>query len=794
MTGRVTIEGKHLSLDGEIFRVRGATYGTFLPRPDGEPYPHRSQVKADFVAMAEAGLNVVRTYTVPPPDILEVAEEVGIRFIVGLHYDDWRAEPRVARGSHRRVLDRGRRAVERTMGLCAGNPWVLAVSVGNEVPGDIVRLYGIEGVQDVLEELAQEMHAADPSMLVTYSNYPTTEYLRLHGLDFLSFNVFLEEPPAFRAYLERLQTISSGLPLVITELGLAAQVHGQAAQAASLEWQLRATDEVGCAGACVFAWTDEWGVAGHAVDGWGFGLTEADRSPKQALDVVRGWTASALPDLRSSWPTISVIVCTYNEEARIGGCLESLLRIDYPQLEVIVCDDGSSDATTAVCRKFPFRVLQLPHRGLGAARNAGLTAASGEIVAFLDADAWCPPEWPYHLALSLEGDVVAGTGGPNLPAPDTGLVERAVAASPGGPAEVLVSDNRAEHVPGCNMAFKRDRLLAVGAFDPVFTTAGDDVDLCWRLLDEGNRIAFSHAAQVFHHRRDTVRGYLKQQRGYGRGERLLMKRHSHRFNRFGQARWGGVIYGGTGFLARLLRPLIYHGVMGLAAFQGRVPGRSGTVMAWVGAVLPLTFLASLIALPFAFFEPRVLPLLASLLMVPVAYGAAIALSYRPPSAEPHPLAIRSLVGFLHAAQPIARAWGRMTGSGGTPKPMSPRSWLGDRASWLVDLEHSLAASGCRVRKARPTDRFDLRIGAGPLLAGRLTTAVAWGWLPRHRFSIRPRPIVVGATVVGAALLSTDGWYGSAILGVLAAALGIEATRLRRRVRRSVRLTTQGAQP
>src|SRR5688500_18261772 len=169
MTGRVTTEGKHLSLDGEVFRVRGATYGTFLPRPDGVPYPHRSQVKADFVAMAEAGLNVVRTYTVPPPDTLEVAEEVGIRFIVGLHYDDWRAEPLVARGSHRRVLDRGRLAVERAMGLCAGNPWVLAISVGNEVPGDIVRLYGIEGVQDVFEELAQEIHAADPSMLVTYS-------------------------------------------------------------------------------------------------------------------------------------------------------------------------------------------------------------------------------------------------------------------------------------------------------------------------------------------------------------------------------------------------------------------------------------------------------------------------------------------------------------------------------------------------------------------------------------------------------------------------------------------------
>src|SRR5204863_231586 len=81
------------------------------------------------------------------------------------------------------------------------------------------------------------------------------------------------------------------------------------------------------------------------------------------------------------------------------------------------------------------------------ARNAGLEAATGEIVAYLDADAECHPEWPFHLVISLEGDSVAATGGPNPAPPGAPFAERAVAQAPGGPVHVLVADDRAEHVP-----------------------------------------------------------------------------------------------------------------------------------------------------------------------------------------------------------------------------------------------------------------------------------------------------------------------------------------------------------
>ena len=110
---------------------------------------------------------------------------------------------------------------------------------------------------------------------------------------------------------------------------------------------------------------------------------------------------------------------------------------------------------------------------------------------------------------------------------------------------MLITDDRAEHVPGCNMAFRKHELAAIGGLNPEYTAAGDDVDVCWKLLDRGREIAFAHAAQVRHHRRSTVMGYLRQQRGYGKAEKTLAGPHRHRFNRMGQARWAGVIYGGA---------------------------------------------------------------------------------------------------------------------------------------------------------------------------------------------------------------------------------------------------------
>ncbi len=137
----------------------------------------------------------------------------------------------------------------------------------------------------------------------------------------------------------------------------------------------------------------------------------------------------------------------------------------------------------------------------------------------------------------------AGVGGPNLAPSGDGMIAECVANSPGGPVHVLLSDVEAEHIPGCNMAFRKSALEAIRGFDPRFRTAGDDVDICWRLVERGGRIGFHAGAMVWHHRRNSVRTYWKQQRGYGRAEALLERKWPEKYNAPGHLSWAGRLYG-----------------------------------------------------------------------------------------------------------------------------------------------------------------------------------------------------------------------------------------------------------
>src|SRR5205823_2808508 len=217
------------------------------------------------------------------------------RVFVGIFYPDWRYMLGNTRSERRRIAREARLEVERQAARFAGNPTVMAVSVGNEVPADVVRWVKTPEISRVIAELAECVHEADPEMPVTYANYPTAEYLPLPSLDFLTFNVFLERQADLRSYLTRLHHLASDRPLVLGERGLDAG-SGEDQQAESLDWQLATAVERGVAGTCIFSWTDEWWVADQRVEGWQFGLTTADRSPRPALEVAKRWNRRGLPD------------------------------------------------------------------------------------------------------------------------------------------------------------------------------------------------------------------------------------------------------------------------------------------------------------------------------------------------------------------------------------------------------------------------------------------------------------------------------------------------------------------
>ena len=181
-------------------------------------------------------------------------------------------------------------------------------------------------------------------------------------------------------------------------------------------------------------------------------------------------------------------------------------KIRYPDFEVMFVDDGSTDDTQEILKKFPWvRNIRQENMGLSYARNVGMNAATGARSSSTPTATAKRMKTGFIIsALALVRSGHAGMGGPNLIPDEGSWVADCVGLSPGGPTHVMVDDRTAEHVPGCNMAFYTWALKQVNGFDRQYRKAGDDVDVIWRLQHLGYSIGFSPAAQVWHYRRNTV--------------------------------------------------------------------------------------------------------------------------------------------------------------------------------------------------------------------------------------------------------------------------------------------------
>jgi GT2 family glycosyltransferase len=675
---RFEARGKFFFAGSGKVLLRAVSYGPFAPRGDGSPFSDAEAADRDLALMEELGANALRTFTVPPRWLLDLAAVHRLRVIVGIPW----AQHLCFLDSPVLIADT-RATIADAVRQCREHPAVAAYLVGNEIPPDIVRWYGPQRITAFLRELVDLVRDFDPGTLVGYANFPSTEYLETGFTDFLAFNVYLHGEAEFRRYLSRLHTLAGDRPLVLTEFGMDSIREGEATQAATLSWQVPAAFEMGVAGTCVFAFTDEWFRGGQSVSDWAFGLVDRERRKKPAFHAVQRCYLEPGPPLPPDPPRVSVVVCAYNAETTLDACLTSLEGLRYPDYEVIVVNDGSTDNTGPIAESYPrARVIHQDNRGLSAARNVGIAAAAGEIVAFTDSDCVVDPDWLTYLVGTLGSSGFPAVGGPNLPPPEDSLVASCVAAAPGGPLHVLLNDEEAEHVPGCNMAFRRKVLEEIGGFDPLYRAAGDDVDVCWRLQDRGHRIGFSPAAMVWHFRRNTVGAYIGQQRGYGKAEALLYFRHPHRFNGLGHSRWQGRIYGGLSALLSLRRPVVYAGVFGRGLFQTLYQPPSSAL-----SLLPFTLEWNALAVALlgeAVFKGGwawlgALPLL-------VAWASCLAAAWRArvdPRAEG--LRGRLLIAVLTYAGPLARAleryrW-RIRGLTGAEPPVSDRPVQALPVSW-----------------------------------------------------------------------------------------------------------------
>jgi GT2 family glycosyltransferase len=777
---RVCVDGKFFRLGREKFFVRGVTYGPFAPNAAGQPWVSPEHTARDFALLRELGANLVRVYYVPARWLLDLAQQHDLKVLVDIPWNkhlcflDDTAEREAARD-----------AVRRAVIGCARHPAVFAFSLANEIPADVVRWHGAQAVADFVDQLAADAKALDPQCLCTYANFPPTEFLRPQNLDFVTFNVYLHEPQRFQNYLARLQMIADTRPLLLGEFGIDSLREGEPRKCELLGWSIEGAFRAGLAGAVVFSFTDDWWRGGAQVTDWQMGLTTADRQRKPSFEVVRAKFAAAPRFPLARYPKVTVVVASYNGERTLKACLDSLERLNYPDYEVILVDDGSTDATAQIVFQgraadvpsgatFPMfsdkpgQLAHYPHlryirhaknAGLSVARNTGIAAAAGEIIAFTDSDCRADEDWLHYLVGALLNHEFAAMGGPNFLPPDDSAVGAAVMVSPGGPAHVMLDDRQAEHIPGCNMAFWREALEAIGGFDPIFKRAGDDVDLCWRLEQAGFKIGFSPAALVWHYRRSNLRAYLAQQDGYGEAEAMLVRKHPEYFNSFGGSLWRGRIYTASKFGVLLNAPIIYRGVFGSGWFQTLYTAEPASTL-----MLATTLeYHALILLPLwiaTVMLPPLLPVAITASLIPfVLCAVAGAQASVPPDKQRW--WSRPLVAVLFFLQPIVRGWARYAERLSPRRAPSPQPSLEsaalaqsqdplvevsywserpvDRVAFVKELLQRLDAMGWPNKSDIGWSEYDIELFGNRWSSVQLTTAAEEHKQGRNLLRIRLKP-------------------------------------------------------
>jgi cellulose synthase/poly-beta-1,6-N-acetylglucosamine synthase-like glycosyltransferase len=236
------------------------------------------------------------------------------------------------------------------------------------------------------------------------------------------------------------------------------------------------------------------------------------------------------------YPFVSVVVGIRNEERFIEECIESLLRLDYPQdlYEIIIVDGMSTDKTRDLVQKYPVLLLLNKKKNVAAARNLGVENAIGDLVAFTDGDCKVDPQWLKILVREMQnapGGVVC-VGGPNLIFDSDPVFGRVVGYAQetflgsGGSAQSKNSTKKhyVSSLPNCNAMYKKSAIQEVGYFDERFLI-GQDGDLNYRIGKKGHKFLYIPDAQVLHHRKGTLKSFSVRMFKYGMWMAELFKKH-----------------------------------------------------------------------------------------------------------------------------------------------------------------------------------------------------------------------------------------------------------------------------
>lgn len=209
---------------------------------------------------------------------------------------------------------------------------------------------------------------------------------------------------------------------------------------------------------------------------------------------------------------ISVVVNTVDRAASLALTLDALASLDHPAFEVVVVNGPSTDETEALLETYSgaIKVGRCDHRNLSESRNVGIALAAGEIVAFIDDDAYPDPAWLDRIEAGFDGDDVAAVGGPTYDHTGKTFQARYNSSTWYGDARAgleLADPTAMLNLPdgaafgytiGTNAAFRRDLLVELGGFDEEFEYYLDETDVCARLVERGLVVRFVDDAFVYH--------------------------------------------------------------------------------------------------------------------------------------------------------------------------------------------------------------------------------------------------------------------------------------------------------
>ncbi|HJU29406.1 MAG TPA: glycosyltransferase family A protein, partial [Candidatus Binataceae bacterium] len=376
--------------------------------------------------------------------LLDLAAQSGLHAIMEI---ETRPEEIFRRGGHRDFAERVGDMIKATLGC----PALAGYLLDCHIDAAALRFHGVERLRKRLRRFIRAIRRVDSSRMIALKHRPSAAGLISLDEDLVYAVMPPLSPAELRKYVIRLHNLAEARPLML-EFG-----DGGPGQ-----------DELV---ACAFG-LGAAGVVAPAIQppASSSSLNIRMLSADELLPFVT--LNGSCPPKPAEPPMVSVVICAYNAERTMRQCLESLRRLDYPNYEVIIVDDGSRDRTADIATDFPeFRLIRQPNKGLSVARNVGMHAALGAIVAYTDSDCVVDPHWLTFMVRTMNEGAFDGCGGPNYAPHEEGWVEGCVAASPGAPCHVLTGDDRAEHLAGCNMGYRKTALLEIGGFDPQFTAA-----------------------------------------------------------------------------------------------------------------------------------------------------------------------------------------------------------------------------------------------------------------------------------------------------------------------------------